>query len=212
MSTSSGTAPAAQAADSLGAVLDSVFAGSAYQWSERRGPLWFLHDWWEALGEWLARLQGRHPELFDLLFWLLVAVLVGIFLHGAWIMYRTVQAAQAPRSRAAGPAPAPPPRGAQWYRREAERLAALGRYAEAMQHDFLALALELDARRVVRFHPSKTPNEYAREARLPDESRGALKELVHELYAVAFARRPCGPSEYVAWRARLESGLHAPAH
>jgi len=206
------TAPAAaQSADSLRAVLDSVFAGSAYQWSERREPLRFLRRWWEALGPWLGRLQERHPELFDLLFWLLVMLFAGIVLHGAWIVYRTVRGAHAPRSQSEGPTP-PPPRGAEWYRREADRLAGLGHYAEAMQHDFLALVLELDARQVVRFHPSKTPGEYAREARLPDEHRGVLRDLVRELYAVAFAGRSCGRSEYEAWRTRLEGGTHAPAH
>lgn len=202
---------AGQTADSLRAVLDSVFAAPAYQWTERPHPLGFLDEWWRALGEWLGRLEGNHPEVFHLLFWLLNLVLVGILLHGAWIMVRVVRAARAPASPAGEPA-APPPRGPDWYRREADRLAALGRYAEAMQHDFLALVLELDARQVVRFHPSKTPNEYAREARLPDEARGLLTELVREVYAVAFARRPCGPADYEAWRARLGGGYRAAAH
>ncbi len=197
-------------ADSLQAVLDSVFAGPAYQWTERRHPLGFLRDWWQDLGEWLGRLQDRHPDLFQLLFWVLVGLLVGIVLHGAWILYRAVRVANAPRERTRGPV-TPPPRDAAWYRQEAERLAGLGRYAEAMHHDFLALVLELDSRRALRFHPSKTPGEYAREARLPDEDRGVLQGVVRDLYAVAFARRPWGPGEYRAWRARLAGGIHAPA-
>jgi uncharacterized protein DUF4129 len=197
-------------ADSLRAVLDSVFAGENYQWTVRRHPLAFLQAWWSAVDRWLESLQASHPSLFNALFWVLVAVLIAIFIHGGWVLARAVHAANRP----AGPAGevTPPPRGADWYRREGARLAGLGRFAEAMQHDFLALVLELDTRQRVRFHPSKTPNEYTYEARLPEEGRGAFRDLVRELYAAAFAGRPCGPDEYTSWQARLDGTWHAAAY
>jgi len=199
-----------QATDSLRAVLDSVFAEPAYRWIERPHPLAFLIRWWQALQEWLDRLQQRHPDLFWLLFWALIAVLVAIFVHGVWVMARTLHAASGPV--VSGAAAGPEARGAQWYRREAARLAELGRFAEAMQADFLALVLELDQRAVLRFHPSKTPREYTQEARLAEPARQAFGDLVRRLYGYAFAGTPCGPGDFADWRERARAEQYAGAH
>jgi hypothetical protein len=82
---------------------------------------------------------------------------------------------------------------------------------DALQHVFLALALVLDGRGIVRFHPSKTPGEYASEARLPPTERTRLRTLVRELYAGAFGGAPVGAEDYRRWRAALME-WHAPAH
>ena len=148
--------------EALRAVLDTVFQGGEYRWVQRPHPFAFLARWWDALREALAGLEETHPDLFWVLFWALVGVLLLIFAHAAWVMVQTIRAAAAPPAGATSPAAVA--RGAAWYRAEARRLAAGGAYAEAMQADFAALVLELDARRVVRFHPSKPPNEYTYEA------------------------------------------------
>src|SRR3989442_12155445 len=59
------------------------------------------------------------------------------------------------------------------HRARAEELARAGRYAEALAHRFVALVLELERRRALAFHPSKTPAEYVGEARLDAAGRGA---------------------------------------
>lgn len=202
-----GTAPHA---DSLRAVLDSVFKAPEYHWVERPHPLAFLLRWWQALEDWLSGMQDRHPGLFWLFFWGLVVILVVIFVHGIWVMARTLQAAGAPAQ--AGDGVAPVARDAVWYRREALRLARQGAYVEAMQTDFLGLVLELDQRRLLRFHPSKTPGEYTADASLPDGTRAAFRELVRTLYGYAFARRPCGPGEFAAWRELTSPDRYAGAH
>jgi len=184
--------------DSLRAVLDTVFAAPEYRWVERPNPLAFLLRWWEALRDWLDRLRATHPDLFQLVLWGLILVLVAILVHGFWVLAQTVRAAGAPPS--AGEGTAPEVHGAAWYRREAERLAAERRYPEAMQAEFLALVLELDHRRVVRFHPSKTPNEYTYEPGLSATSRETFRGLVRALYRYAFARQPCGERDFLAWR------------
>ncbi len=199
----------APAPDSLRAVLDSVFQDPAYQWVEPPHPFAFLARWWRALQDWFAGLERTHPELFWALFWLMVAGLVAIFVHASWILLRTLRAAAAPP---AGPIPGgPEARGAEWFRGEAQRLAAAGRFVEAMQLDFLALVLELDGRRVLRFHPSKTPNEYTREAGLQGTAREAFGGLVRSLYGYAFARWPCGPEDYRAWQAAAVPERYVPA-
>jgi hypothetical protein len=202
-----GAAPA----DSLRAVLDSVFAAPGYRWVERPNPLAFLSRWWRRLADWLQGAQERHPEVFWVFFWGLVAVLALVLLHAAWVMVQTIRAASAPAAIDAH-ASARDVHGASWYRREALRLAAEGHYPEAMQADFLALVLELDARSVVKFHPSKTPNEYTGEAGLRGESRESFRALVRTLYGYAFARVPCGPEEFAEWRRRTAPEQYAAAH
>jgi hypothetical protein len=198
-------------ADSLRAVLDSVFASSSYQWVEPPRPFAFLGRWWDALQDWLAAFRETNPRLFEAFFWVLIAGLVLIFAHALYVMVRTVRAAGTAEDRTVS-APARERRDSAWYRRAAATLAEAGRYAEAMPLDFLALVLDLDSRQVVRFQLSKTPGEYAREARLPETQQAELRGVVTDLYACAFARRPCGPDDYAAWRALTEVTRYAPAH
>jgi hypothetical protein len=179
------------AADSLRSVLDSVFAAPSYQWTEPRDFWAPVRRLWLQLLQWLEHLEGSSPGAFLALRWALIAVLVAIFVHAAWIVWQMVRGVTA---SAQSPAPVPPPRGATWYRGEADRLAHAGKYREAIQADFTALILALDSRRLLRFHPSKTPGEYVAE-------RSDLDSVVRALYAYLFARVPCGPAEFDAWRA-----------
>lgn len=204
-------ATAAARGDSLRATLDSVFASPAYRWETREDPFGALRRVWYATGEYLARLREQNPDAFRLLTWLLVAVLMAILAHAAWIALRTVRGGSRQMQPARGGA-LPAPRDAAWHAREAARLAQGGDYVAAMQADFLRLVLELDARRVVAFHPSKTPSEYARDSALGDEGRRALGTLVREMYAHAFARVPCDRAAYDAWRARAMVDRYATAH
>lgn len=200
-------------ADSLRAVLDSVFAAPAYVWTEPWRPFAFLGRWWNALLDWLVALNQRNPQAFELLFWCLVAGLVLIFVHAGWVLLRVVRAAGAGTGAEPAAAVALGQRhDAAWWRAQAGRLAGDGRYAEAMPFDFLALVLELDQRQLLRYHPATTPGEYTRDARLPDAARRELRDVVLDLYAAAFARRPCGAEQYRAWRARTNGQRFASAH
>jgi hypothetical protein len=195
------------AADSLRATLDSVFSDPAYRWVDVPHPFAFLGRWWNALRVWLEETRQLHPDAFQLLIWALVVVLVAILVHGAWVLVTTVRAAGAPPT--AGDGAAPEVHGADWYRQEAARLARAGRYVEAMQADFLALVLDLDQRRVLRFHPSKTPREYTVEARLPPAALERFRALVRALYRYAFAGEPCGEPEFTGWRELAAVERHA---
>ena len=186
--------------DSLRAVIDSVFADPAYRWVERPEPMAQVQSWLTQLQQWLATLRDQNPLGFKVFLAALVVVLVAILVHAGWVLIRTVR----PRTGEPGPIASPVlRRDRDWYRREAERLAGDGRFAEAMRADFLALVLALDAAQLLRFHPSKTPLEYTREARLDPGLRAGLSELVGALYPYLFARRPCGPAEYLDWRNRV---------
>lgn len=197
--------------DTLRAALDSVFADPAFRWESRPDPFGVVRRAWLALGEQLARLRAENPLVYRILLWGLVLTLAAILVHAAWVAVRTVRGGSR-RDGGARSAPPPAPRDAAWHAAEAARLAGEGRFVEAMQADFVRLVLELDARRVTRYHPSKTPGEYVREATLPDDRRRDLRELVRALYAHAFARVPCDAVAYAAWRQRAVADRYAPAH
>jgi hypothetical protein len=193
------------------AALDSVFASPAYRWGETPAPLRFLREWWARLGDWLEGLRADNPAAFRLLVLALLIGLVLVLAHGAWVVWRTVRGAAA---RADGAVLAVPDgvRDAAWYLREADRAAAEGRMADALQLAFVGLALTLERQGLLRYHASKTPAECAREARLAREDRERLGALVRALYAHVFGGGPFGVDDYRRWREDLARPWHAPAH
>ena len=75
--------------------------------------------------------------------WVVLLAWVAIFVHAAWLVWLTLRgAAQADRSVPL--AVSGERHGAEWYSRAADRAAAEGRLAEALQLAFVALALTLE--------------------------------------------------------------------
>ena len=196
--------------ETLRAVLDSVFAGPAYRWVERPDPLRLLREWFGRLSEWLAALREGSPLWYRAFIVLVVAVLLAILAHAAWIFWLTVRGATRTED-AARAADAPVPRDPRALQDEADRAAREGRYAAALRLGFLALALELDAGGSVSFAPGKTPADYAREARLAADDRGRLGELVRALYRHVYGAVPCSPDDCARWLADARREWHAPA-
>ena len=193
------------------AALDSVFASPAYRWEEVPAPFRFLREWWTRLGDWIAGLRTDNPAAFRLLVAALLIVLVAVLAHGVWVVWRTVRGGRAledegAETRVSGA------RDAAWYLREADRAAAEGRMADALQLAFVGLALTLERQGLLRYHASKTPAECAREARLAREDRERLRALVRALYAHAFGGGPFGADDYRRWREDLARPWHASAH
>lgn len=179
-------------ADSLRAVLRAVFAGRAYEWRPRRTWTWLV-DLFRRVGDWLDALHIAHPVVYYALLGVMTAVLLAIVAHFSYLVWRSLR----PSLPAPGvAASAAPNRDARWHLAEARRLGTAGRYAEALAHRFVALVLELDERRAVRFHPAKTPAEYVQEARLDDAGRSELALLVTRLYRHLFGGAPCGPDDW----------------
>lgn len=184
--------------DSLRAVLDSVLAGRAYEWAEPPRPLAWLSRTWGRLVDWIFGLREVNPTAYQWFLWGLVAVLVIVFVHGGYVLYRTVHGAGAREGRG-GDGATLVVRDEAWHREEAARHAALGRYAQAMQAAFQSLMQRLEAHGALRTDPSRTPREYLAAATLPEEDRRRLAGLVGALYACAYAGRSCDAETYRRW-------------
>jgi len=174
-------------------VLRRVFAAPEFRWRETRSPWQWAGDELRRAVDALGALYRSHPGAYVVVMALLVAVLVTILVHGTY----TVVEAFRRRATAERPAAAiAPPRDAAWHEHTARHLSAEGRYAEAVGHRYAALVLRLAARRALVFHPSKTPAEYAAEAKLGADDRSALAALTGALYGYLFGGAPC---DAAAW-------------
>ena len=193
------------------AVLDSIFATDPYQWAPQSPVHRLVSEWWTWLVNWIDGLRTHNPLLFRIFLAAVLLAWVAIFAHAAWLVWLTLRgAARADRSVAL------PVAGerhdAEWYYRAADRVAGEGRLAEALQLAFVALALTLEAQGLLQYHPSKTPAECAREARLAGSDRERLRGLVRSLYSFAFGGRSMAFDDYRRWREDGAGPWHAPAH
>lgn len=200
---------ALQQADSLRAILDTVFQSSVYDWVPDRDPWAWLRRAWAALLLWLGELQQANPVGFRVLAYVAILVLLLVVGQAVRVFIRTIRTE--PRGPDDPALPDAPRRDAEWFRREARQHAAAGRYPEAVEADFRALLLTLESRAVLRIQPSMTPAEYARNVRLPPAARDDFEESVRRLYGYLFARWPCGPDEYAAWKHVSDPDRYAPA-
>jgi len=195
--------------DSVRAVLREVFSAPEYAWDTRAHPLQFFIDQYRRFVSWLNGLADAHPVAYWTILALLTGLLLAILVHLGWLVWRALR----PRAGAH----TIPATGrvvvhdAGWHMREAARLARDGRYAEAIGHRFLALVLELDRRNVVRFDPSKTPAEYAAEARLAAPAATVLADVVSRLYRHLFAGAACSADDLVAFDDRANAVIAAGA-
>src|SRR5205823_3158766 len=141
--------------------------------------------------------------LFRALLVVLIVALLAMLIHMGYVVWRVTR----PTVRTPGASGASGGlhlEDARAHRERADQLAAAGRYVEALAHRFVALVLDLDRRDALKFHPAKTPAEYAREARLDGSGRASLSELVARLYAHVFGAVPCDEHGYREFAAQAE--------
>lgn len=177
-------------------MLGRVFAQDRFHWVERRHPLQWLGDLWSRFLRWVQGIDRAHPVFADVLFYAALVVLVVLLTHigyTLWRIYRvTARPADVPARGAGGVAL----QDGRAHRARAEALAREGRYAEALAHRFAALVCDLGDARAVTIHASKTPAEYAREARLDAVGRVTLAGLVATLYGHLFGGEPVDDAGY----------------
>ncbi len=185
-------------------MVGQVFSRPEFRWVEQRRLLSWLARQWQHLVDWLNRMWGAHPLGFDVGLALVVAMLVVLLVHIGYVMWRIVRPAVRSGPQAPGLG-AGKVMDAAAHLAVAARLASTGRYTEALGHRFLALVLELDRRKALRFHVSKTPAEYVWEARLSQQGKATLADLVGNLYRYLFAAVPCDADGYAAFGAAAQA-------
>lgn len=185
-----------------------MFAGPEYQWVEQQRLLSWIARQWQHLKDWLDQFSQNHPVGYNILLTLLVVALVVLLVHIGYVMWRIVQPVARTGTRPSSNVGVV--RNARAHLQRAEELAALGRYVEALAHRFVAAVLELEERKALRFHVSKTPAEYVAEARLDATGRAALAALVAELYRHLFGAVPCGEAEYHSFGAAAQELARGP--
>lgn len=196
--------------DSVRAVLRDVFTSPVYEWSARRNPWEYVIAAWRAALDALDQLQNAHPVGFLALIFGLTFVGLLLLTHMAFVLVRALRPTPRPEEAPAGPLPEP--RDAPWHLAEARRLAGRGDFRDAFAHRFLALVLQLELRRAVLVKPSKTPAEYASEARLAPAQRGVFRDLVTTLYGAVFGARSCDASTFAEFdRVANDLALHGQA-
>ncbi|MGE5745332.1 MAG: DUF4129 domain-containing protein [Gemmatimonadota bacterium] len=194
-------------ADSVRRAVREVFARPEYDWVQTARPLHWLRDLWMRFRAWLDAFATQHPLGAKLLFWAALLALIALLAHiglTVWRIYRvTVQ-----QPGGTGAAPAPELLDSRGHLARAESLARTGRYTEALAHRFIVLLLELDRADALTFHPSKTPAEYVREARLGATGRATMAGLVSRLYHHVFGAEPLDERGYREFGAAAGTLLH----
>jgi hypothetical protein len=191
-------------------VVGQVFARPEFQWVERQRLLsWFARQW-QNLIDWLDRLAANHPVGYSIGVGLVVVALVLLLVHIGYVIWRIVRPGMRTAPGEGGAAASGAIMDAAAHLATADRLARAGQYAEAIGHRFLAVVLELDRRKALRFHVSKTPAEYVWEARLTEEGRASLAGLVGQLYRHLFAAVPCAAAEYETFGAAAQELTRGP--
>ena len=184
-------------------MVGQVFSRPEFRWVEQRRVLsWFARQWHHFV-DWLNQTAAAHPLGFNVGLSLVVIALVAVLVHIGYVMWRIVRPGVRTGPRASGLG-AGKVMDAAAHLAIANRLAGAGRYTEALGHRFLALVLELDRRKALRFHMSKTPAEYVWEARLNEQGKASLADLVGSLYRYLFAAVPCDADGYAAFGAAAQ--------
>lgn len=186
-----------------------MFARPEYDWVEHRRILSWLATQWGNLTSWMGRLSEQHPLGFNVALALVALALVFLVVHIGYVIVRIVRPAVR-TGTATSAVTGGKIMDAAAHLRIADELASAGRYAEALAHRFLAVLLELDRRKALRFHLSKTPAEYIGEVRLDDSGRASFATLVGALYRHLFGAVPCDATEYAAFGATAQDLARGP--
>ena len=176
------------AADSIRAVVGDVFAGTEYNWRVVPDPWRWLRRAFATMSDWFEWLYQEHRLAYWVLVAVMLAAVLAIIMHFGYLIFRALRPRRADQQ--ASQELVREIRDAGWYLDVARRLESEGRYLESLVNRFTALLLELERRKVLQFHPSKTPAEYVGEASLDAENRAGFAEVVSGLYRHVFGGVP----------------------
>lgn len=185
-----------------------MFAAPRYHWVERRHPLQWLATLWTRFLDWVDRVNNAHPALSWVLFFGALTLLALLLTHIGYTMWKVYSSTTRPADLPARGTGGLVLQDARSHRLRAEALAREGKYEEALAHRFAALLCDLEEAKAVTIHPSKTPAEYAREARLDAAGRVTLVGLVSILYAHLFGAEPLDEARYREFGSTADLVVH----
>lgn len=198
-------------ADSIRATLSEIYVRPEFDWETPPDLFGWLSQLIASVNSWLQALEVEHPVAY----WLLVAGLAGLLLlilaHLSTTVVRVLRYKERPEAESALRVTAQ--RDVRWHLDRVAQLKLEGRYGEALAHRFVAVLLELERRKALEFHPSKTPAEYRSEVQLDPAGQSVFADLVTKLYRHLFGGAPCGPEDLEVFeRAARAIGGHVAAN
>jgi hypothetical protein len=155
---------------------------------------------------------GAGALLARIVFLVLLAVAVTLFV--VWLARQVIgRSRRAPAARDGGREGAAPAEAPEWEPSfdDAGRLAAAGRYAEAVHALLLAAIRRFAERSRTPIQPSRTSRELIRLLPLGGEAREAFAELVATVELSLFGGQPVGREEYERNLARFRALTRRPA-
>jgi hypothetical protein len=160
--------------------------------------------WMKALGQFLNQIFGAAMPVLKVLFWAGVAAAVLVVV---WLILREVAGARftfGRRRSAPRPRPVdwlPDPRRARALLENADRLAALGRFDQAVRLILHRGVEDIEARRPRLVRPALTARDIAGLEAVPPAARGAFATIAAIVEFSAFAGQPIGEAAFARCRA-----------
>jgi len=164
--------------------------------------------WLKALGDWLGWAFGAALPALKIVFWVGVAAAV---LLVVWLIVREVagvRLARRRRAKAARPMPVdwrPDALKARALLENADRLAAIGRYDQAVRLILHRGVEDIDARRPAVLRPALTARDISALAAVPAPARAAFARIAAIVEFSAFAGRPIGQDAFAQCRLAYEA-------
>jgi len=204
MADSASVASGAGAADPVAAAHQSLLQQPRLQFEfEALPPPPQLPEWFRAFLRFLGSLQ----PVFEILFWIAIAALVGAILY--FVVREVVR-----HYRQKGPTAAgvddrimdwrPPVARARALLSDADRLAAEGHFAEAVHLLLFRSIDDIDAKRPNAVKPALTSRDILDLTGLPAAARKALSRLVATVEWSFFGGRPVEAQDFAACRRAYE--------
>lgn len=197
----------AGAADRVAAAHQALLRDPRLQFEfEAQPPPPDLPDWLRAFLEFLSGFLAGFQPAFQVLFWAVIALLVGLLLY--FVAREVVRHYRKEASGGKGvdvvPDWRPPVARARALLSDADRLAAEGRYAEAIHLLLFRSIEEIDAKRPHAVKPALTSRDILDLQALPSAARQSLSHLVAAVEWSFFGGRPVGPADFSACRRAYE--------
>ena len=169
--------------------------------------------WVQALGRWITGAISALTPLFIAIFWIGVGALAMLLLYAVYTALRDVWVAREAQEEDAGLVAEyqPTTAAARILLEEADRLAAEGRYAEAIHLILYRSVQDIEHAQPDAVRLSLTSREIADSPRLGPRTQTVFAQIARLVERTHFAQKPATQPDYESARAQYEDLLTAHA-